>query len=126
MRPQLLLLMLIAGAGGTLARYLLSTVVRSLVGSSFPWGTWSVNLLGCVFFGWVTALAGSRAALSDETRLILLVGFAGAFTTFSTLAFDTVELAREGRWLAAGVNVLAQNGLGCAAILLGLWLGRAR
>lgn len=126
MRPQLLLLMLVAGAAGTLARYLLSTAVRSVAGSSFPWGTWCVNLLGCVFFGWVAALAGSRAALSDETRLVLLVGFAGAFTTFSTLAFETVELARQGRWVAAGVNVVVQNGLGCAAILLGLWWGRGR
>jgi CrcB protein len=126
MRPTLLLSMLIAGACGTLARYLLASAIRSVAGSQFPWGTWGVNLLGCVFFGWVYALAEHRSSLSDETRLVLLVGFAGAFTTFSTLAFDTVELARQGRWIAAAGNLVLQNMLGCAAILLGLWLGKGR
>ena len=64
--------------------------------------------------------------MQDETRLALLVGFAGAFTTFSTLAYDTVALARAGRVPAALVNIILQNLCGVMAILGGLMLGRVR
>lgn len=119
---RLLILLAIAGALGSLARYALGLLARQVAGPQFPWGTWVVNLLGCLFFGWVVARY-DRSLVSDETRLILLVGFAGAFTTFSTLAFDTVALAREGRWSAAIANMVLQNLGGLVAILVGLRCG---
>ncbi len=119
---RLLILLAIAGAIGALARYALGLLARLVAGPQFPWGTWVVNLLGCLLFGWVVA-RHDRSLVSDETRLILLVGFAGAFTTFSTLAFDTVALAREGRWSAAFANLVLQNLCGLAAILAGMRWG---
>lgn len=119
---RLVVLLAVAGALGSVARYGCGLAARQLFGAAFPWGTWTVNLLGCVFFGWVIARC-DRALLSEEARLILLVGFAGAFTTFSTLAFDTVSLAKEGRWMAAVANLVIQNLCGVAAILAGLRWG---
>jgi CrcB protein len=120
-----LLLLAVAGAVGTLARHGVGVLTRQLAGDTFPWSTWVVNLTGCLLFGWVVA-RHQQELLQDETRLALLVGFAGAFTTFSTLAYDTVALARAGRVPAAVVNIILQNLCGVMAILGGLVLGRVR
>lgn len=119
---RLLILLAVAGALGSVARYGCGLLFKQVAGSAFPWGTWTVNLLGCLFFGWVVARC-DRSLLNEETRVILLVGFAGAFTTFSTLAFDTVSLAKEGRWNAAIANMVLQNVAGLFAILAGLRCG---
>lgn len=122
----------IAGVLGTLARYFLSGFVQRAAGASFPLGTLAVNALGCLAFGFVWALAEERflagkavpAALSADARTIVLVGFLGAFTTFSSFAFETGQLLRDARYGLAAANVVAQNGLGVAAFFLGLALGR--
>lgn len=75
-------------------------------------------------FGLVFSLGESRAWLTPEARFIVLVGFMGAFTTFSSYAFDTHRLALEHSWGLALANMLAQNLTGLAAVSLGLWLGR--
>ena len=113
-----------SGAAGTLARFGLTGVVTRWTGDSFPYGTLAVNVLGCFFFGLVWMLADQRALIGGETRFIILTGFMGAFTTFSTFAFETGQLIRDAQWLAAGGNLLAQNVVGIAALLLGLAVGR--
>jgi fluoride exporter len=113
-----------AGASGTLARVALSTWVQRQTTSGLPFGTAAVNLLGCFLFGLVFALA-SRHAQADTLRLVLLGGFMGAFTTFSSYMFDTLRLLQEGRTLAALLNLGLQNGLGLAGLMLGIGLGRA-
>jgi len=113
-----------AGAVGTLARYGVAGVVQRALGGAFPWGTLVVNAVGCLLFGLVWALAEERMVISGETRAILLVGFMGAFTTFSTFAFETSAMLRDAEWSFALANVLSQNVLGIVCFFAGLALGR--
>jgi CrcB protein len=114
----------LAGAVGTLARYGLGGWVQKLIPTAFPWGTLAVNAAGCFLFGIVWALAEQRMLISGQTRLILLVGFMGAFTTFSTYAFETAQMLDDSEWLLAAANLLSQNVLGIALVLTGIALGR--
>ncbi|MBN1911454.1 MAG: fluoride efflux transporter CrcB [Pirellulales bacterium] len=113
----------VAGAAGTLARYGLGGWVQAGTKGVFPLGTLAVNLLGCLAFGVVVSVM-ERWAGHAELRSILLIGFMGAFTTFSTFMFETGELTRDGQWLWAMGNLAAQNVLGLAAVIAGLALGR--
>ena len=114
----------LAGALGTLARYGLSGVVQKWSGAGFPWGTFLVNALGCLLFGFVWQLAEGRRIISPDARLIGLTGFLGAFTTFSTFAFDSTQMIREGHWLPLAGNLIGQNALGIVCVVLGMALGR--
>ena len=114
-----------AGAIGTIARWGLQGVVQRAAESPFPWGTLAVNALGCFLFGLVWTLAEERLLIGGETRLVVLVGFMGAFTTFSSYAFETGAMLRDTEWLLAAGNLLAQNGLGLGCFFLGVALGRA-
>ena len=114
----------VAGAVGTLARYGLSGLVHKYCGAGFPWGTLVVNALGCFLFALVYTLAEGRLLISAHTRFILLTGFMGAFTTFSSFAFESGQLLREAEWALLAANIIAQNGLGLAFLLLGFAVGR--
>ena len=120
-----LLLLALAGALGATARYGLSLGVAALIPRAFPWGIFIVNVTGCALFGVVWELAAVRQLLSDATRLILLTGFMGSFTTFSTLIFDCDALLRQGQWLLLACNLVGQLLLGLAALRFGMWLVRA-
>lgn len=117
-------LVALAGALGALARWGLSSGVQWLVGTRWPAGTLVVNVLGCFLFGLVIEWVRRAPAESEALRLFWLTGLAGAFTTFSTFAFDTYELGvmRDWRW-AAG-NVLLQLVLGMSALVVGLAAAR--
>ncbi|QLA20176.1 fluoride efflux transporter CrcB [Desulfolutivibrio sulfoxidireducens] len=119
-----ILLLCLAGAAGTLARYWLSGAVYGFFGRDFPWGTSAVNILGCFLFGLIWVLSEERGILSTQARIVILVGFMGAFTTFSTFIFESAELARSSEWLKMGLNVAAQNVLGFFACYLGFVCGR--
>jgi CrcB protein len=114
----------LAGAMGTLARYGLGGLVQRVCGESFPWGTLAVNALGCFLFGFVWSLAEERLVISGETRFIFLTGFVGAFTTFSTFAFETSEQLRGAEWLFACGNVTGQTVLGLVLVFVGIAIGR--
>jgi CrcB protein len=114
----------VAGAIGTLCRYGLGGLVQKYCGDRFPWGTLVVNASGCLLFGIVWGLAESRLVIGSETRVILLTGFMGAFTTFSTFAFETGELLRDSQWLLATGNLVGQNMLGLVCVFLGLAVSR--
>jgi len=122
---QKLLLIGLAGGLGTLARYGLGGVVQRWAGVSFPWGTAVVNALGCLVFGVIWALATDRLDLSGQARSIVLIGFLGAFTTFSTFVSETGQLLADSEWLLASLNVVLQNALGIAMFLAGLAVGQA-
>ncbi|MBC7835129.1 MAG: fluoride efflux transporter CrcB [Phycisphaerales bacterium] len=118
----------LAGVAGTLARYGVQVVAKpwglgATDGRGFPVATLTVNLAGCLLFGVLWA-AGSGRAMSDQTRLAVLVGFLGAFTTFSSFAFETVFLLERGRTGAAVANVIANNLGGLALCAGGIWLAR--
>ena len=114
----------LAGGTGALCRYGLTGLVQRLVGSTFPWGTMAVNMLGCFLFGFVWSLAESRLLISTHTRFILLTGFMGAFTTFSSFAFDSGALIRDSQWILAGVNIVVQNIAGLGFLFLGFLASR--
>ena len=114
----------LAGAAGTLARFGLAELVKRSFSSYMPWGTWTVNTLGCFLFGLIWVLAEERNAVSADFRCVAMVGIMGAFTTFSTYVFESVDLARSGALLYAAVNVVGQNLAGVIAALLGMAFAR--
>jgi CrcB protein len=119
-----LLWLVAAGGAGTVARYGLSGLVHRWYSGAFPWGTLAVNVLGSLIFGLLWSLAQERLVVNADIRTAALVGFAGGFTIFSTFAFETSQLLRDGAWWIVAANVGAQIGLGIAALFIGLALGR--
>lgn len=114
----------VGGAAGTLSRYWLSGVAQRLAGGSFPLGTFTVNMLGCLLFGAVWGFFENRMLPGSEVRLLVLTGFMGAFTTFSTYMFETAELVKLGQLLSALLNVVGQSIAGLILVLVGMALGR--
>lgn len=121
---QRLLLLALAGGLGAMARYGLSGLVQRYSGTSFPWGTLAVNILGCFVFGVIWALAAERMAMSPEVRTIILVGFLGSFTTFATFMSESHRLLADAQWLPAIGNLLITNITGLGVFILGLAVGR--
>ena len=114
----------LAGALGTVSRYGLAGLVQRLSGGSFPWGTLVVNLLGCFLAGLLWGMFEKRGVVTALPRTVLLVGFLGAFTTFSTMTLETTEMLRASELVYATANLTLQNGIGLAAIFAGTMLGR--
>lgn len=121
---QKVALLALAGTLGTLARYGLAGLVQRIYGLSFPWGTMAVNLFGCFLAGLLWSIFEHRWTVSDQARLIVFVGFMGAFTTFSALILETGELMRSAQWFSALANMTVHNVLGFAALFVGVTLGR--
>jgi CrcB protein len=119
-----IILISLAGILGTLARYWLSGAVYGFLGRDFPWGTWSVNILGCFLFGLMWVFIDERGLIPAQWRVIILVGFMGAFTTFSSLIFESSELIRDAEWVKMGLNLVGQNIFGFVALYLGAAFGR--
>lgn len=117
-----LLVIAVGGAAGALCRYLLAGWVQSLAASLFPFGTLAVNVLGCFLFGILATMLTGAALVPEPVRLLLLVGFLGAFTTFSTFGWETVAMLDDGETGLAIANVLASNLLGFAGVWVGLRL----
>ncbi len=119
-------LMWLAGAGalGTLLRYALSGAMARVVTGGFPWGTLVVNLLGCFLFGLVLTLARERGLLAAGTAEVILVGFMGAFTTFSSFVNDVLAQSGAGRVGEALLNLAAQNLGGIACFIAGAAVAR--
>jgi CrcB protein len=112
-------LIAIGGALGSVARYLLSTFVLRATGTLFPLGTFVVNVIGCLVFGAIAGAASQRVQLAPALRLFLLTGILGGFTTFSSYAFESFTLVRDGQFLWASLNVAGQ----VIAGLAGMWAG---
>ena len=114
----------LAGAAGTITRYWLSGVVQRNVTTAFPLGTAVVNIIGCLLFGLLWAFVENRLSFTPQMRMIIFVGFFGAFTTFSSFVFETGQLLDESQWLWAAGNVLFQNVIGLTCVLTGLAVGK--
>jgi len=105
----------LGGACGALARYGAGRLVAQVVKSPFPWGTWTVNLVGCLLIGMTVPLFGELSE-ADRARFFLVVGFLGSFTTFSTYSLDTLALWGDGHGLLALIN--AVGSLACGLVLV--------
>lgn len=111
----------LGSAAGGMARYWCSGFVAMRFGETFPWGTMTVNILGSFiigFFGTLTAPDG-RFLVPAGARALVMIGFCGGFTTFSSFSLQTLNLAREGEWLWAGGNIV----LSVILCLVAVWLG---
>jgi len=112
----------IGGFAGSILRYLVSGYFQQLAqDSGFPFGTAVVNLAGCLAIGFLAQLAERYGYLTPEARLLIIIGFLGGFTTFSTFVHESMNLLRSGEILAALVNLNVHVVLGLAAV----WLGRS-
>ncbi len=121
---QKLLYLGLAGAAGTLARYWLSGFIQKNITTEFPFGTAVVNIIGCLMFGLLWAFVENKLAISSQVRTAIFIGFFGAFTTFSSFAFETTQLLHDTQWLRVMGNVLFQNIIGIAGITTGLAIGK--
>jgi fluoride exporter len=116
-----ILLVGIGGAFGSIARYLVSTWIQTTVKSvSFPFGTLTVNLVGCFVIGFLAQLAEARGVFTSESRAFVFIGILGGFTTFSSFGNETLNLARGGEMWGALSNI----GLNVVIGLFAVWLGR--
>ncbi|MFT4265490.1 MAG: fluoride efflux transporter CrcB [Nocardioides sp.] len=116
-------LLVVAGAlVGAPARYLTDLVVQSRHASKVPWGTFTVNVAGCLVLGLVASLV-AHGAWAGWTQTLIGTGFCGALTTFSTFSFETLRLVEGGHLRTAALNVVASIAAGMAALGLGWWLG---
>jgi CrcB protein len=117
-------LVALGGAAGAVTRFGLAAGVNRISGVDFPLGSMAVNALGCLGFGLITGLIAKQNPSSEWMVFFLIVGFMGSFTTFSTYAFESMELMRDGRWWSVSANLLIQNVVGMALVLLGMQMGR--
>ena len=114
----------LAGALGTISRYLLGGWVYQWLGAEFPYGTLAVNVTGCLVIGFLGTLADERSLLNPQIRLAALLGFLGAFTTYSSFAYETWNLFKDGELFRAGGNLLATF-VGCfSGLVLGVFAAR--
>lgn len=119
--------LLVAGGGaiGSLLRYYVGQWALRLAGPAFPWGTLTVNVVGCFVIGVFAELILRRFDASPELRLLLITGFLGGFTTFSAFSLDAISLFERGAAVSGAVYILASVGLSMAAVMAGLALMRA-
>ncbi len=108
---------------GGLARYELGSLVQRRWGAGFPWGTLMVNVTGCFIIGILNSLAEEKFYLSNHARLLLMTGFCGAYTTFSTLILETSDLFKSGEWTRAFTYAGGSFLMGFLCFRLGSLLG---
>ena len=114
-------LIALGSALGGVLRYWLSGVVAHRYGEVFPLGTLAVNISGSFVIGFIFAISGTegRMLLPPAARNFLMAGICGGYTTFSSFSLQTLNLARDGEWLYAGLNILGS----VALCLVAVWLG---
>src|SRR4051794_4948289 len=122
--PVTILLIALGGASGAVTRYLVDGFVVERTGAEFPWGTLVINVSGSFVLGLLFALAIEGDVLSREIRAPLMIGFLGAYTTFSTWMLETWRLAEDGAVVLALANAGGSLVAGIVAVVAGLTLGR--
>lgn len=116
-----LLWVALGGAAGSMVRALVGLVFAS----RFPWATLAVNVAGSLLIGWLMArLGAAEPGTSARLQNLLVTGFCGGFTTFSTFSWQTLDHAMKGHWGVAAANVLLSVTLCLIAVWLGFRLGR--
>jgi len=119
------MLVCLGGGIGAGLRHLTNLGAARLLGISFPWGTFTVNLVGSLAMGFITVWIAQRVSGSQELRLFLATGILGGFTTFSAFSLDTVTLWERGDVTTAATYVLASVIGAILCLFAGLWLARS-
>ena len=110
------------GSLGAASRYGISLLATRVWGTGFPWGTLVANLTGCFFIGVIFALIDRTRLLTPEVRLLIITGYMGALTTFSSFSLETVSAARTGLFFTPIANMLVNNIGGFSLTFLGMWV----
>lgn len=113
----------VGGALGAIARYQLAAMIQNRIPVGFPWGTFIVNISGCLVMGVATTLLTDRL-VHPNWRFLIPIGFIGAYTTFSTFELETFRAVTDGAWLVGGLNVVGSVVAGYIALWLGVVLTR--
>ena len=119
-----LLVISVGAIVGANARFLISRYAARILGPLFPYGTLFINVTGSIIVGFFMIWATERALVDPRWRLLIVVGFCGAFTTFSSYAFETMAYFEQGQWLLMMTNVVANNLLCLGGALAGMALAR--
>jgi CrcB protein len=109
---------------GVNLRYILSRLAARLIGPVFPYGTLIINVTGSFIVGWFMIWTTERVLVDPRWRLLIVIGFCGGFTTFSSYAFETMAYFEQGQWALMATNLLANNVLSLLAALAGMALAR--
>ena len=109
---------------GANARYILSRYAAKILTPIFPFSTLLINASGSFLVGFFIAWTSERVLVDPRWRLLVVVGFCGGFTTFSSYAYETIVYFQQGQWLLLGTNIVANNLLSMLAVLTGIVLAR--
>jgi CrcB protein len=119
-----ILLISVGAVLGANARYWFGLWAAQKWGAAFPWGTFLINLSGSLVLGFFMTLATQRLLIDPRWRLMLGVGFLGAYTTFSTYTYESLELISQGQWAAGLANLLGSALAGLFAAAVGVYLAK--
>jgi len=119
-----LFVVFLGGGLGTVARYGLSGAVHRVVNGQFPYGTMTVNVLGCLVIGFLMSFFADRFVINPSLRLFLTLGFLGGFTTYSSFSYETLQLFQDGEDFYACVNILVTTFSCLAATWFGSMVGK--
>ncbi|MGA8150969.1 MAG: fluoride efflux transporter CrcB [Terriglobales bacterium] len=119
-----LLIISLGAIVGANARYLISRLAARILGPVFPYGTLFINITGSMIVGFFVIWATERAWVDPRWRLLVVVGFCGAFTTFSSYAFESMAYFEQGQWLLMWTNILTNNILCLLGALAGMAMAR--
>ena len=117
------LLVFIGGGTGSALRYLVGKIFNNST-QGFPWGTFSVNIIGSLLIGILMGMALKNSSLSENQTLLLVTGFCGGFTTFSAFAYENQVFLKEGDFTNFFIYTLGSIGLGLLAVFLGFFLSK--
>lgn len=115
----------LAAIVGANLRYVLSRLAAAELGSSFPYGTLFINIVGSIIVGFFVIWTSERVLVDPHWRLLIVIGFCGSFTTFSSYAFETMAYFDQGQWGLMLTNILTNNVLCLVGALAGMVLARA-
>lgn len=115
--------LIVGGALGTTLRYFFSGTIYRLTGSDFPYGTLAVNVAGCFIIGFLVSITETRFILGPNSKVFLMIGFCGAFTTFSTFILETANLLKDGQASRAFLNLFISLIIGFVFLRAGMIMG---